>query len=101
MLLALIAYADANGFDSHAWQISWTLGPFLNRRGRWQDYTATQQTALAAASRLGDTLALAQAGIIVCYLAVFAKDAAPSPPAPADNEVVVRATPEEIGRAHV
>jgi DNA-binding SARP family transcriptional activator/tetratricopeptide (TPR) repeat protein len=61
VLLALIAYADANEFDSHAWQISWTLGPFLNRRGRWQDYTATQQTALAAASRLGDTLALAQA----------------------------------------
>ena len=59
VLLALIAYADANEFDSHAWQIPWTLGPFFNRRGRWQDYTATQQTALAAASRLGDTLALA------------------------------------------
>jgi DNA-binding SARP family transcriptional activator/tetratricopeptide (TPR) repeat protein len=61
VLLALIAYADANEFDSHAWQIPWTLGPFFNRRGRWQDYTATQQTALAAASRLGDTLALAHA----------------------------------------
>jgi DNA-binding SARP family transcriptional activator/tetratricopeptide (TPR) repeat protein len=61
VLLALIAYADGNEFDSHAWQIPWTLGPFLNRRGRWQDYTATQRTALAAASRLGDTLALAQA----------------------------------------
>ena len=61
VLLALVAYADANEFDSHAWQIPWTLGPFFNRRGRWQDYTATQQTALAAASRLGDTLALAHA----------------------------------------
>jgi DNA-binding SARP family transcriptional activator/tetratricopeptide (TPR) repeat protein len=61
VLLALIAYADASEFDSHAWQIPWTLGPFFNRRGRWQDYTATQQTALAAASRLGDTLALAHA----------------------------------------
>jgi tetratricopeptide (TPR) repeat protein len=59
VLLALIAYADANGFDTHAWQIPWTLGPFFHRRGRWQDYTATQQTALAAARRLGDTLALA------------------------------------------
>ena len=27
VLLALIAYADANGFDTHAWQIPWTLGP--------------------------------------------------------------------------
>ncbi len=61
VLLALIAYADANEFDTHAWQIPWTLGPFFNRRGRWQDYTSTQQTALAAATRLGDTLALAHA----------------------------------------
>ena len=61
VLLALIAFADANGFDAHAWQIPWTLGPFFNRRGRWQDYIATQQTALAAARRLDDTLALAHA----------------------------------------
>ena len=61
VLLALIAFADASGFDTHAWQIPWTLGPFFNRRGRWRDYTATQQTALAAARRLGDTLALAHA----------------------------------------
>jgi len=61
VLLALIAFAGANGFDIHAWQIPWTLGPFFNRRGRWQDYIATQQTALAAALRLGDTLALAHA----------------------------------------
>ena len=61
VLLALIAFADANGFDTHAWQIPWTLGPFFNRRGRWQDYISTQQTALAAALRLGDTLALAHA----------------------------------------
>ena len=38
VLLALIAFADANGFDTHAWQIPWALGPFFNRRGRWQDY---------------------------------------------------------------
>ena len=61
VLLALIAFADANGFDTHAWQIPWALGPFFNRRGRWQDYVGTQQAALAAARRLGDTLALAHA----------------------------------------
>ncbi len=59
VLLALIAFAGANGFDTHAWQIPWTLGPFFNRRGRWQDYIAAQLTALAAARRLGDTFALA------------------------------------------
>jgi tetratricopeptide (TPR) repeat protein len=59
VLFALISYAGVNDFDTHAWQISWALGPFFNRRGRWRDYAATQQTALAAARRLGDTVALA------------------------------------------
>jgi len=59
VLFALISYAGANGFDTHAWQLPWALGPFFNRRSRWQDYAATQQTALAAAQRLGDTVALA------------------------------------------
>jgi DNA-binding SARP family transcriptional activator/tetratricopeptide (TPR) repeat protein len=59
VLLALVAYAGANGFDTHAWQLPWTLGPFFNRRSRWRDYAATQETALAAALRLGDALALA------------------------------------------
>ena len=61
VLLALIGYAGTYGFDTHAWQMPWTLGPFFNRRGRWQDYIASQQTALAAAERIGDTLALAHA----------------------------------------
>jgi len=61
VLLTLIEYAGANGFDMHAWQIPWTLGPFFNRRGRWRSYAASQRTALAAAQRLGDTLALAHA----------------------------------------
>jgi DNA-binding SARP family transcriptional activator/tetratricopeptide (TPR) repeat protein len=61
VLLALIGYADADRFDVHAWQIAWTLGPFFHRRGRWRDYAATGETALAAARRLDDTLALAHA----------------------------------------
>jgi len=59
VLLALIGYADANGFDVYAWQIPWTLGPFFNRRSLWRDYVASQQTALGAARRLDDNLALA------------------------------------------
>jgi tetratricopeptide (TPR) repeat protein len=69
VLLALIAYADANGFDTHAWQIAWILGPFLNRRCRVRDYIATQQIALAAATRLGDRVALGHA----CYLLAHAQ----------------------------
>ncbi|MGD0239171.1 MAG: BTAD domain-containing putative transcriptional regulator [Streptosporangiaceae bacterium] len=61
VLLALTSYADASGFATHAWQIPWTLAPFFSRRGRWRDYAATQQIALATATRLGDPLALAHA----------------------------------------
>ncbi|HJY71114.1 MAG TPA: tetratricopeptide repeat protein, partial [Streptosporangiaceae bacterium] len=61
VLLTLIEYASANGFDTYAWQIPWTLGPFFHRRGRWRSYAASQRTALAAAQRLDDTLALAHA----------------------------------------
>jgi DNA-binding SARP family transcriptional activator/tetratricopeptide (TPR) repeat protein len=61
VLVALIRYAYANGFDTHAWQLPWTLGPFHNRRGWWRTYVASQEIALAAAQRLGDTLALAHA----------------------------------------
>src|SRR5581483_3853264 len=60
-LIALIRYADDNGFETHAWQIPWALGPFFNRRGRCQEYAATQRIALRAARRLDDTLALAHA----------------------------------------
>ncbi len=61
VLLTMTEYASANGFDTHAWQIPWTLGPFFNLRGRWRSYAASQRTALAAAQRLDDTLALAHA----------------------------------------
>ena len=61
VLMALIGYASANGYDSHAWQLPWTLGPFFHRRGRWRDYASSQRTALAAAQRLDDQLALAHA----------------------------------------
>jgi DNA-binding SARP family transcriptional activator/tetratricopeptide (TPR) repeat protein len=61
VLLALISYAGAHGFAAHAWQIPWTLGPYFSRRGQWQNYEATQQVALAAASALGEPLALAHA----------------------------------------
>ncbi len=61
VLMTLIGYASANGYDSHAWQLPWTLGPFFHRRGRWRDYASSQRTALAAAQRLDDRLALAHA----------------------------------------
>ena len=62
VLLAVITLADSTGSDVHTWQIPWTMSDFLQRRGRWLEWAATQRTALAAATRLGDTAAQALSG---------------------------------------
>jgi tetratricopeptide (TPR) repeat protein len=53
-LLAAIDHAAQHGYDQHAHLLPWTLVTFLDRRGHWHDYVATQSIALAAAQRLGD-----------------------------------------------
>jgi DNA-binding SARP family transcriptional activator/tetratricopeptide (TPR) repeat protein len=76
VLLALIGYAGAQGFDVHAWQIPWALSPFFSRRGRWRDYIAAQEIALAAARRLDDTLALAHSHYLLGHALADDYDAA-------------------------
>jgi tetratricopeptide (TPR) repeat protein/transcriptional regulator with XRE-family HTH domain len=61
VLLRVIAQADAAGYDTHAWQLPWIMTDFLDRRGHWQDWAATQETALGAARRLGDLAGQAHA----------------------------------------
>jgi tetratricopeptide (TPR) repeat protein len=61
VLLSATNYAVAQGLDTHAWQLPWTLATFLNGRGHWNDYEVTQQIALATAERLGDQAAQAVA----------------------------------------
>ncbi|MFF5205637.1 BTAD domain-containing putative transcriptional regulator [Streptosporangium sp. NPDC000396] len=59
VLLAVVAQAAATGFDTHAWQLAWSLADFLDLRGYWHDQAATQATALEAAHRLADRRAQA------------------------------------------
>ena len=54
VLMAATGRALEAGFDTHAWQLVWALSDFLDMRGRWHDWAVTEQTALAAAQRLGD-----------------------------------------------
>ena len=54
VLLGLMQAAEESGMDRHAWQLAWTMGIFLDRFGYWTDWLASQQSALAAAARLGD-----------------------------------------------
>jgi tetratricopeptide (TPR) repeat protein len=62
VLLAAVALAAGSGFDIHAWQLPWAMAPFLQNRGYWQEWAATQRTALGAAIRLGDAAAQALTG---------------------------------------
>jgi DNA-binding SARP family transcriptional activator/tetratricopeptide (TPR) repeat protein len=54
VLMGVMARAADAGFDAHAWQLTWALWRFLDQKGRWHDWTAAEQIALAATQRLGD-----------------------------------------------
>jgi tetratricopeptide (TPR) repeat protein/DNA-binding XRE family transcriptional regulator len=62
VLLAAVTLAAGSGFDVHAWQLPWAMASYLQPRGHWQEWAATQRTALAAATRLGDTAGQALSG---------------------------------------
>jgi tetratricopeptide (TPR) repeat protein/transcriptional regulator with XRE-family HTH domain len=61
VLRAAITMAAASGFDTHAWQIPWTLVQFFDWRGNLRARLVTQRTALAAARRAGNRLGQAHA----------------------------------------
>ncbi|WP_231928807.1 AfsR/SARP family transcriptional regulator [Micromonospora echinaurantiaca] len=58
-LLAAVEAARRAGFDAHALPLALSVGEFLDRQGRWQEWFDTQSAALAAAERLGDRAAQA------------------------------------------
>ncbi len=61
VLLAVIALAAEHRFDTHAWQLPWTLTDFFDWKGHWRDWIAAQRTAVTTAQRLGDRAAQARA----------------------------------------
>jgi tetratricopeptide (TPR) repeat protein/transcriptional regulator with XRE-family HTH domain len=61
VLLATVALAGREGLDRHVVGLAWAAEPFLDRRGYWHDSIGIQSAALAAAGRLGERAAIAQA----------------------------------------
>jgi DNA-binding SARP family transcriptional activator len=57
VLASAVPLAAGTGFDACAWQIPWAMSGYLDRRGHWQEWAATQRTGLDAAARVGDTAA--------------------------------------------
>ena len=54
VLMGAATQALEAGFDTHAWQIAWALGRFLDLLGHWDDWLAAEQIVLTATERLGD-----------------------------------------------
>ena len=57
MLLAALRHAT--GFDTHVWQLAWTLASYFEYQGHWRDWRDSQKLALDASQRLSDQLARA------------------------------------------
>jgi hypothetical protein len=78
VLLAAVTLAAEAGYDTYTWQLAWTLANYLERRGYWPAQLATQRLAVAAADRLGDLAAQANAnrGLAIAYSLVNQLDAA-------------------------
>lgn len=65
VLLSAVTLAAGSGRDACAWQLPWAMTDFLDWRGHWHDWAATQRVALSAAIRLGDPAAEAAARLIL------------------------------------
>jgi DNA-binding SARP family transcriptional activator len=52
VLLATQQLATGGGWDTHTWQLAWTLDTLLYRLGRWQEWADAWRVALPAAGRL-------------------------------------------------
>jgi len=55
VLLAVINQAAAHGgFDTHTWQLAWTMHDYLERLGYWHEVAVIQRAAVEAAERTAD-----------------------------------------------
>ncbi len=77
-LMAAIDQAVKDGFDTHAWQLAWTVNTFLDRQGHWHDWLHTHRVALSATQRLADRRqeAYAHRGLGHAYVALNRHDEA-------------------------
>lgn len=51
---AAVDRAAEAGFDTHAWQLAWSVASFCIRAGHWTQMVTTQLVAIDAAGRAGD-----------------------------------------------
>lgn len=57
VLLACVELTAAKHLDTYSWCLAWALGPYLERRFRWNEVKTAFHQAREAAQRLGDLFA--------------------------------------------
>ncbi|MFJ6589459.1 AfsR/SARP family transcriptional regulator [Streptomyces violaceusniger] len=62
-LIAALQQAAEAGFETHTWQLAWSLMEFLDQRGHWHDQRTVHRCALGSAHRIRDLTGQAHA----CY----------------------------------
>jgi tetratricopeptide (TPR) repeat protein len=67
VLLAMVNHAAATGFDTHTWQLAWSVQYFLDQQGRWTEMLVTGHAGVAATQRLGDPIARARTHCLLAY----------------------------------
>lgn len=70
VLMAVATHAANAGWDSHTWQLAWTLITFQYRQGYWEDQIATGAAAVAGAGRLGERAAQARAHRMIAHASI-------------------------------
>ena len=101
VLVAAIALAAESGFDTHAWQLAWAMAPFLRTCGHWQEWSATQRTALTAATRLGDAAAQALCSRLLAFACWYLGDYDESSSLYADSLTLYQRLGDRLGEAKV
>jgi DNA-binding SARP family transcriptional activator len=101
VLLAAITLAAETGCDSHTWQLPWAMTNFLHIRGYWQDWAAIQHTALAAATRLGDTAAQAVSHRLLADACAYLGDHDEARGHYASSLTLYRGLGDQLGEARV
>jgi len=77
-IMAVVAYAESNGHERHAWQLSYLLAGFFESRGHAGDRIEVYRRGLAAAQRIGDkvVVGLMHSGLGVACIAARRYDEA-------------------------
>ena len=74
ILISAVTLAAQAGSNVCAWQLSWAMADFLDRRGHWHEWTTVNRMALDAAADAGDAAGQAAAHRAIAHACIRLAD---------------------------